>query len=95
MQYAIGCKNSIGYRMTREEFLGKIKAWDERTSTSLFSRVHLGHAKAYTVESSFPKKDETEPVTEEDCETESDKFDKRRDKIIDEHLVLILIYLED
>ena len=38
---------AVDHHLTEEEFEGKIKAWDERTSTSPASNVHLGHAKAY------------------------------------------------
>ena len=33
--------------LTLQEYQGKIKVWDERTSTSPLSNMHLGHLKAY------------------------------------------------
>ena len=38
--------DEIKSELTLEEFQGKIKAWDERTTTSP-SGVHLGHLKSY------------------------------------------------
>ena len=40
-------KDKIHHSISREEYEGKIKAWDERTSTSPGTNMHLGHLKAY------------------------------------------------
>ena len=45
--YALGTEPAVSPSMTSAELLGKIKVWDERTSTSPLTAVHLGHAKAY------------------------------------------------
>ena len=39
--------------LTKEAFLAKVKVWDERTSTSPMSQMHLGHLKAYKAEHSL------------------------------------------
>lgn len=39
--------NTISNKLTLEEYKGKIKVWDERTSTSPLTNMHLGHLKAY------------------------------------------------
>ena len=40
-------KDQIKHTITLEEYEGKIKSWDERTSTSPGTNMHLGHLKAY------------------------------------------------
>jgi hypothetical protein len=40
-------KNEISGDLSLEEYKGKIKAWDKRTSTSPGSNMHLGHLKVY------------------------------------------------
>ena len=40
-------KDTIQHYISPEEYKGKIKAWDERTSTSPGTNMHLGHLKAY------------------------------------------------
>ena len=40
-------KDTIKYTISQEEYEGKIKAWDERTLTSPWTNMHLGHLKAY------------------------------------------------
>jgi hypothetical protein len=50
MQYVIGSKEAIPYEISNEEFIGKLKVWNKRTSTSPITNVHLGHGKAYYAE---------------------------------------------
>ena len=45
--YALGSEPAVDAAITSAQLLGKIKVWDERTSTSPMTNVHLGHAKAY------------------------------------------------
>jgi hypothetical protein len=41
-------REAIPWELTEEEFQGKVKAWNERTSSSSpKTGIHLGHAKAY------------------------------------------------
>ena len=40
-------QDTIDYHLSEEEFKGKISKWDERTSTSPGTNMHLGHLKAY------------------------------------------------
>jgi hypothetical protein len=47
MQYITESQEAISYEITEAEFMGKLKVWDERTSTSPMTNVHLGHGKAY------------------------------------------------
>jgi hypothetical protein len=47
MQYIIWSQEAIPYELNSNEFLRKLKVWDERTSTSPTTNVHLGHGKAY------------------------------------------------
>ena len=47
LQYTANSEDAIDATITSEDFQGKIKAWNERTSTSPATDVHLGHAKAY------------------------------------------------
>ena len=68
----------VDYHLTEEEFKGKIKAWDERTSTSPASNIHLGHAKAYFARHLL-EKDSPEEVELED----------QRQRILHGHLTLL------
>jgi hypothetical protein len=47
MKYILESKDAITHDISTEEFVNKLKAWDERTSTSPLTNVHLGHGKAY------------------------------------------------
>ena len=70
--------DSVDHTLTKEEFEGKIKAWNERTSTSPKSNVHLGHAKAYFAPHLLhPKKPETRELEE------------TRERILEGHLTLL------
>ena len=40
-------REAIPWEVTEAEFQGKVKAWNERTSSSPKTGIHLGHAKAY------------------------------------------------
>ncbi len=64
--------------LSEGEFLGKIKAWNERTSTSPHTNVHLGHAKAYIAQTTLA------PNT-----PEYETFEKQRGAILHGHLVLL------
>ena len=47
LKYAAGSTEAIDAYVTPEELVGKLRAWNERTSTSPMTKVHLGHGKAY------------------------------------------------
>ena len=47
LQYTAGSEDALDYHLSAGAFREKIKSWDERTSTSPVTNVHLGHAKAY------------------------------------------------
>ena len=76
--YARGEGPAVAAHMEEEEFLGKIKVWLERTSTSPITNVHLGHAKAYVAWTPV------DPETEEGI-----KFVDLRNKSIAAHLTLL------
>ena len=78
LKYTVGSKEAIESKLTEGEFQGKIKAWDERTSTSPITGVHLGHAKAYYALTHL----------QEDSE-EEERFEALRNEIIHGHLVLL------
>jgi hypothetical protein len=78
MQYIKESQEAISYEMIEEEFLGKLKAWDERTSTSPITNVHLGHGKAY-----YADHDLKEGSPEEKL------FTKQRQKILSGHLSIM------
>ena len=64
--------------MSESELLGKIKAWQERTSTSPLTDVHLGHAKAYIARTILtPDTDEWET------------FQSQKSAVIRGHLALL------
>ena len=46
LQY-VSKEDAITPQLTLSEYKGKIKVWDERTTTSPTSNMHLGHLKAY------------------------------------------------
>ena len=76
--YAPGAGPAVEANLTLEDFLGKIKVWMERTSTSPITNVHLGHAKAYLAWVDLDPKSE-----------EGRRFFELRDKIILGHLTLL------
>jgi rubrerythrin len=70
--------NAVEWRLTEEEFKGKVKVWNERTSTSPITNVHLGHAKAYFARHSLKSDSEDEKQLEAD-----------RDEVLKGHLTLL------
>ena len=81
--YTPGANPAVEAHMEVDDFLGKIKVWLERTSTSPMTNVHLGHAKAYIA------------WTDLDPDSEEGRaFHKLRRKIINGHLTLLNYALE-
>ena len=78
LQYAAGSTEAIDAFVTPEELVGKLRAWNERTSTSPMTKVHLGHGKAYYAATTL---DEDSP--------EYRTFEKNRQAIIHGHVVII------
>jgi hypothetical protein len=70
--------DSITCALSLEEYNGKLRVWDERTSTSPCSNMHLGHLKAYRAEHLFPQGSEKQR-----------DLDDIRDTILDGHLLLL------
>ena len=70
--------DGIAPEITEGEYKGKIKAWDERTSTSPTSNMHLGHLKAYWAEHTLP----------EDSD-EATAIENARKQILKGHLTLL------
>ena len=64
--------------LTKEEYKGKLKVWDEGTSTSPTSHMHLGHLKAYWSEHTLP-----------DGGTEAKALEKTRHDILNGHILLL------
>ena len=64
--------------LSSEEFLGKIKAWKESTSTSPGTNMHLGHMKAYVAKHDLL----------EDSE-EATTLEENRQAVLDGHLTLL------
>ena len=71
-------KDTITHTISQEEYKGKIKSWDERTSTSPGTNMHLGHLKAYWACHTLA------PDSEEVIELEN-----RRQATLDGHLLLL------
>ena len=71
-------KDKISYKLTPMEYKGKIQAWDERTSTSPGSNMHLGHLKAYWARHLLP----------EDSD-EAEALESARAAILEGHIVLL------
>jgi hypothetical protein len=71
-------KDKISHILTAAEYKGKIQKWDERTSTSPGSNMHLGHLKAYWARHLLP----------EDSE-EAEALQAARDSILRGHLLLL------
>ena len=71
-------KDFISPKLTSEEYLGKVKVWNERTSTSPGSNQHLGHLKAYTAQHSL-----------EDKSQAAEELQDQRDAILGGHLTLL------
>jgi hypothetical protein len=70
--------DQITAALTLKEYKGKLKVWDERTSISPVSNMHLGHLKAYFSEHTY-KENSDEAADLEDC----------RQKILRGHLLLL------
>ena len=76
--HAVDGEVTVDANLTAPDFLAKIKVWDERTSTSPLTDVHLGHAKAY--------------IAKTDLDPESDEYDtfeERRLAILMGHLTIL------
>jgi hypothetical protein len=70
--------DSINECLSLSEYKGKLSIWDERTSTSPSSNMHLGHLKAYWADHTLAK----DTVEEQALET-------LRSKILRGHLLLL------
>ena len=70
--------NTIQPHITEAEYKAKLKAWDERTSTSPFSNMHLGHLKAYWAEHTLPERSK-----------EAQELEDKRREILQGHLSLL------
>ena len=68
----------VPVELTPDEYRGKLQWWDEKTSTSPTTDMHLGHLRAYWAEHTLPN------GTPEAAELEA----KRKD-ILDGHILLI------
>ena len=77
-QYLMEGTVAVNAKLSEASFLGKIKAWNERTSTSPLTGIHLGHAKAYIAKTTLS------PGT-----PEWTTFQSQRQQIIYGHLVLL------
>ena len=78
LQYAAGSQDALEHTLTPGAFKEKIKVWDERTSTSPATNVHLGHAKAYYA--MHPLKPDSE---------KEKQFETLRASILKGHLALL------
>ena len=68
----------ISEQLTEEEYKGKIKAWNESTSTSPTTNMHLGHLKAYWADHTLPENSE-----------EAQTLQQSRQQILQGHLALL------
>jgi hypothetical protein len=75
MKYIAGSQEAISHEITEEEFLGKLRVWDERTTTSPITNVHLGHGKAYYADHNLIEGSK-----------EEQEFQQQRQKILERHL---------
>jgi hypothetical protein len=78
LQYVVGSKEAIKGSITEDEFLGKLQAWDERTSSSPMTTIHLSHGKAYYADHKLLPGTQEEKV-----------FLGQRKQIIQSHLTLL------
>ena len=69
--------DAVPPELTEDEYKGKLKAWDESTSTSPSSHMHLGHLKAYWADHTLEDKNEAIDL------------ESKRKKILDGHLTLL------
>jgi len=74
--------NAVQATLTRSDFIDKIKVWNERTSTSPLTNVHLGHAKAYIAHHGISADTEAGQQAIEDLESV-------RNSCLDGHLTLL------
>ena len=68
--------------ITRQDFLGKIKAWSEKTTTSPGTKVHLGHLKMYLAQHGLDLQNPKEA-------SRAQQLEDTRDKIINGHVALL------
>ena len=54
--HALGTEPAVSATLSEDDLLGKIKVWNEKTSTSPKTNVHLGHAKAYIAKPTCTRK---------------------------------------
>ena len=78
LKFVAGSEDAIDAELSASDFKGKVKAWDERTSTSPASDVHLGHAKAYYALHPLP------PNSQEERD-----FESMRRSMLSGHLLLL------
>lgn len=78
LQYTVGSQDAVDPTITADDFEGKIKVWNERTSTSPATDVHLGHAKAYYALHTLPKDS-----------PEEERLENIRSSILKGHLLLL------
>ena len=71
--------DAIPYYISEEEYKGKLNAWDERTSTSPTSNMHLGHLHADWAEHTYPGESQ-----------QANLLETKWKKILDGHLTLFL-----
>ena len=71
-------KDTITHTISQEEYEGKIKSWDERTSTSPGTNMHLGHLKAYWARHTLTPDS-----------AEATELEQRRQATLDGHLLLL------
>ena len=70
--------DTIPAELTQEEYRGKLKAWDESTSTSPTTNMHLGHLKAYWAEHTL-----------QEGSHEATALEDQRRAILNGHLLLL------
>ena len=70
--------DSIPADLTIEEYKGKLKAWNESTSTSPTTNMHLGHLRAYWAEHTL-----------EEGSPQATAFEQKRQDILDGHVLLL------
>ena len=70
--------DAIPAPLTEDEYKGKIKAWNEGTSTSPTTNMHLGHLKAYWEDHTLPENS-----------LEATELQRQRQEILQGHLALL------
>jgi hypothetical protein len=71
-------KDKVPFDITEEEYRGKIMSWNERTSTSPGSNMHLGHLRAYWAQHLL-----------EEGSDEEKQLETNRSNILTGHLILL------